>query len=784
MQSSPQQLSASLPEKSVGRDTALAFKVVLITNIPAPYRQPVYEKLANYPRLDLTVVYCSNREPDREWKLPEPSYKRVTLIEKFVTWSGRYIHFNTDVWRTLTRLSPQAIVTTGYNPTHLLAFLYARRYHVPHIVMTDGTFESERKLSFMHRMVRHIVFAGSETFVGASEGAFTLFRQYGIETARMFKSHLCANNENFMKPMDVLAPAVDLLFSARLVECKNPQFALEVAELVAKRMGRKVTLAVLGNGPLMDKLQASSQGMSEWVDVDFRGFIQQEDLPRHFQSSRVFLFPSSWDPWGVVANEACAAGVPVIVSPYAGVAGELVVDADNGFVRPLDMELWVDATVRLLQDEVLHRRFADRSRERVRDYSFENAAHGLRAAIFHAARMPGDAEQPAAIRPASPQPCVMIVQRRLTHYRIPLFEQLREDLARSGVRLRVIHGEPMPFEKKREDDGSLGWSERVFTRYFFGGIACWQDIGAHLKDVDLVIVTQENKLLFNYWLMLRRDCLPMAYWGHGRNFQTKFRASFRERMKRQMTKYADWWFAYTHVSASIVSECGFPSDRITVLNNAVDTAEMQKIREHIGPDDLAACRSELGIGSGPIGIFVGSLDPVKNLPLLFASAHRIKAVIPDFQLLIVGNGPEHDLVEQQVKASGGWIHWVGARKGEDKVKLICLSQVMLNPGMVGLGILDSFSCGVPMVTTQDPRHSPEIAYLEPGVNGMQTMMDEEDFARVAIRLILDTQFHARLAEGCLISAREYTLEHMVQNFANGILACLQNIKNRSPEVQA
>jgi glycosyltransferase involved in cell wall biosynthesis len=759
--------------------TASRLRVVIVTNIPVPYREPIYEILSKEPEIDLTVVYCSATEPDRDWKLPTSHYQQVTLQENFLTVGERFIHINTDIWRTLKKLSPQIIVTTGYNPTHLLTFFYARRFGLPHVVMTDGTFDSERNLSFIHKMVRRMVFAGSAAFVGACEGSFDLFRHYGVDDKKMFKSHLCANNTAFMYPLEPLASPSDLLFSGRLVERKNPIFALQVANLVAQRLGRKVTLAVLGGGPMEGSLREASQAASEWVNLEIRGFIQQEDLPRHFQSASVFIFPSSWDPWGVVANEACASGVPVIVSPHAGVAGELVVDGENGFVLPLVLELWVDAAVKLLEDKTLHHQFSQSSQEKVCDYSFNNAAKGLAETIRYVVGKPIGADSDAVIRPRRQQPCVMIVQRRMTHYRIPLFNQLRERLAREGVSLRVVSGDPTTDEAMRHDEGILTWSEHAACHYFLNGKICWQNISPHLAGVDLVIVTQENKLLFNYWLMLNRKNLPMAYWGHGRNFQTVLRKSFREYMKRRLTNYADWWFAYTTTSMEVVRQCGFPTERITILNNSVDTSEMQKIRERISDQDLLDYRDKLGLTSGPVGIFVGSLDRLKNLPLLFSAAQRVRQAIPDFQLLIVGNGHELELVEKQVVTSGGWIHYLGSRKGVDKVKLICLSSVMLNPGMVGLGILDSFVCGVPMVTTQDPKHSPEIAYLKPGVNGFLTSMNEDDFAAGVIRVIQDQQLHALLSEGCLASAIEYTLENMVENFADGIRHCLAEVKPAS-----
>ncbi len=116
-------------------------RVALVTNIPAPYRLPVYERLAAEPDIDLCAFFCSGREPDREWDLGESNFKHVLLREKFITFRGRFIHANPDLWWQLRAFRPDVVITTGFNPTHLLAYAYARVYRAGHVAMTDGTYQ-------------------------------------------------------------------------------------------------------------------------------------------------------------------------------------------------------------------------------------------------------------------------------------------------------------------------------------------------------------------------------------------------------------------------------------------------------------------------------------------------------------------------------------------------------------------------------------------------------------------------------------------------------------------
>ena len=208
-----------------------------------------------------------------------------------------------------------------------------------------------------------------------------------------------------------------------------------------------------------------------------------------------------------------------------------------------------------------------------------------------------------------------------------------------------------------------------------------------------------------------------------------------------------------------------------MLNNAVDTSELQRQRQSITPEDTRALRESLGFGAGPVGVFVGSLYADKRLDFLFASAEAIRRELPDFHLLIVGDGPERDKVQAWC-AAHPWARWVGARFGREKAAYISVAQVMLNPGAVGLGILDAFVCGVPMLTTDCGIHSPEIAYLDNGHNGVMTENDLWTYVSACVQLLGDPEKLSRLRAGCSASAGEYTIENMVHRFAVNIETAL------------
>ena len=730
-------------------------RLAIVTNIPAPYRVPVYNLLAATAGIDLHVFYSMEREPDRNWDLPAFTHAHTFLKGRMYTRSGRFIHDNLEIFDRLKDFAPDVVLTTGYNPTHLYAVAYALWYQRQHVAMTDGTDLSEAGLSPVHRKIRQFVLSRSSAFVAASNGGRRLFHQYGIGDHKIHFSPLCANTSVDWARTAPIEPPVDLLFSGRLVPVKNAAFFLDVARLVAQRMGRRVRAAILGSGPLEAQLRAQAAAIASDVDVYFAGHVSQAEVPRWFLGARLFLFPTLWDPWGIVANEAGLAGLPTLVSPHAGAAGELVQDGLNGYVLPLDAGRWADAASRLLADAPLQAAMATQARQLVLPYSFENAARGME----NAAR-------------AATAPRVLCVQRRLTHYRVPLFEEVRKLLAADGVNFELAHGQPTLAERSKEDEGQIAWADNVPCKYWLGGHLCWQNPSRLASRAELVIVTQKNKLLYNLWAMVVKRPRRLAYWGHGRNFQSSSPSGWSEPMKRLLTSRVDWWFAYTGLSGRLVREAGFPADRITDLQNAVDGSALTGMCSAVVNADIESFRASLRIGSGPIGLFIGSLYPEKRLAFLLQAGAQLAARIPGFVLVVVGTGPQREMVEQATRQYA-WLRYGGTRFGSQKAVCLRAADVMLNPGLVGLGILDSFAAGLPMVTTDCGLHSPEIDYLRSGQNGVMTANTLNAFVDAAQRIITDRTWRQSLGAAAQADAAHYTVNNMAQNFRRGVLAALE-----------
>ena len=222
-----------------------------------------------------------------------------------------------------------------------------------------------------------------------------------------------------------------------------------------------------------------------------------------------------------------------------------------------------------------------------------------------------------------------------------------------------------------------------------------------------------------------------------------------------------------------VRQLGFPDARITEVGNSIDTLSLMSLRQAVSSADQQALRRELNIRGEHVAIFSGRLYSRKRIPFLLEACQQVRRRLPDFELLILGSGPEEKTVREAARKSP-WIHFVGPKDDREKVPYWSLAKVSLMPGLLGLGILDAFAMEVPMVTTNFPYHSPEIDYLSHGQNGWisRPWQDVRGFAESVVGLLKNTDLREKLAREGRCMAEKYTIEAMSQRFCDGILRCL------------
>jgi len=371
---------------------------------------------------------------------------------------------------------------------------------------------------------------------------------------------------------------------------------------------------------------------------------------------------------------------------------------------------------------------------------------------------------------------VVVVQRAISHYRVPFFQRLQKRLSDKGIQLTVVFGQEHPEIRSTAVSLDEPWAKQIHNLYISCpvGEVVWQPCLRAALQADLVIVEQAGRLLVNYPLHLLRalKCIRLAFWGHGRNWQSSARGGVTEGIKTRLTGEVDWWFAYTEKTAQLLLSRGFTENRITVVRNTVDTAELTQGISNITDKELNRCREVLGIPGENVVLYCGGMYPNKRLDFLLEACRKIRESLPDFTIIFLGTGSEQFMIEEAAKHCP-WVRYVGQVVGEARAVYFRMAKAILMPGLVGLAIIDSFAAGVPMVTTDLPIHSPEIAYLEPGINGIMTAYDTSEFSRAVVDLLTSPERQQALASACRTRAMDYGLDSMVDRFAAGICQCLE-----------
>lgn len=172
-----------------------------------------------------------------------------------------------------------------------------------------------------------------------------------------------------------------LFFMGRLVFEKGIHVLLEaLPQILLRHPGVRVVVA--GDGPLKGQLEQQARALGVAERVTFYGFADDEQRDRLLRVAQVAVFPSLYEPFGIVALEAMAAGVPVVVGAVGGFA-EIVTRGQTGLhAAPGDARALADAVVDVLSNPGLADRLRGAARRDVATkYSWDRIA-GATAGIY------------------------------------------------------------------------------------------------------------------------------------------------------------------------------------------------------------------------------------------------------------------------------------------------------------------------------------------------------------------------------------------------------------------
>jgi len=168
------------------------------------------------------------------------------------------------------------------------------------------------------------------------------------------------------KPLPELEKQWDLAFMGRLEVMKSVDLFPEMLSIL-KHKFPNLKMMMTGEGSLKDRLFDEFQEQKVASMIDYRGVVEPEEVPILINKSRVFLYPSRQEPFGLSIVEAMACGVPVVTTDVFG-PREIVRDNHDGVaVPPDDVKALVDAIEMLLKDSSIRDRIGKNAVKTVRE---------------------------------------------------------------------------------------------------------------------------------------------------------------------------------------------------------------------------------------------------------------------------------------------------------------------------------------------------------------------------------------------------------------------------------
>jgi glycosyltransferase involved in cell wall biosynthesis len=382
-------------------------RLAVVTSHPIQYQAPLLRELAT--RLDLSVFFACRPTPqdqanagfgvEFDWDIDLTSGYGSRFLTNISRTPGPRRFFGCDtpeIKGLLGEGSFDALLVMGwYLKTYWQAIWAAKSVGIPVLARGDSQLGTPRGTA--KRALKKILYPralrvfDAALYVGERSRAY--WGHYGYPRDRMFFSPHCVDTKWFAARavlekrgeirhrLGIAADAKVALFAGKLLAFKGP-LDLVAAAASLKTSGYVVCLLIAGSGPLEAELAAAAADSG--VRLHRLGFCNQTEMPGAYAAADVLVLPSSGDEtWGLVASEAQACGVPVIVSDACGCAPDLAEDGTAGCVFPHgDTEALATALRTMLDHPPTRKSILEKSKK----YTVAAAADGIQEGMAFAIR--------------------------------------------------------------------------------------------------------------------------------------------------------------------------------------------------------------------------------------------------------------------------------------------------------------------------------------------------------------------------------------------------------------
>jgi len=320
-------------------------RVLAITPHLTPYRVALFNRISNTGRCDLNVLSLTDKEPNRSWQLEASSVRFSHAVARGIHLHMHrkevFVHVNTGVSRLADKLRPHVVVVSGYDqPAYWNALFRFQRYGCKRLLWSGTTETSARSSTGIRRLLKAQIVRQADGFIAYGTLAKEYLVRLGahpdrvtISTNTVDMDYFRTSSNSYRERSDFWAqrsrfPRFLLLFVGQLIRRKGIANLLKaLRELDDPDVG----LILVGNGPLEAQLKRMCNDLLG-KQIFFEGHHQLDTLPQFYALADALVLPSLTELWGLVLNEALAAGLYSLTSERAGAAHDLIRKGWNGDV--------------------------------------------------------------------------------------------------------------------------------------------------------------------------------------------------------------------------------------------------------------------------------------------------------------------------------------------------------------------------------------------------------------------------------------------------------------------
>lgn len=285
------------------------------------------------------------------------------------------------VFSTLDKINPDVVIASSIVFfAGALGIRWAKK-NKKKFIMFDDAKPSQFKRNFLVQGVKNIITKQSDFLWLPSNEYDNEYTELLNGKVPFFYGYDCVNNDLFKVSSKRVFNNNRIICVGRLVPIKNIDKLLRAWQQIELK-GIDWKLSIIGKGPDYETL-INLSAFLKLQNVEFLGTVNNNDIPAHFYNSDVFILPSLSETWGLVVNEAMAAGLPVLLSNKVNAAHTLLHDGVNGFsFDPCDEDSMAETILKYISLDFVHKKnMSAKSLSIISEMSYEKMGIQLEEAL-------------------------------------------------------------------------------------------------------------------------------------------------------------------------------------------------------------------------------------------------------------------------------------------------------------------------------------------------------------------------------------------------------------------